>query len=146
MMPIPSFYDPSKVRDVYVERVALVAEAAEAFKKKNKLAPASQDKLRVAAFGIDCQVGFCAPGASLFVPGAVEDTERTIGWLYANLDKITGLHFSMDTHRVFQIFHPAWWMDADGKRPAPFTSISYDDVRSGNMAVIRSSLRLGGYG
>jgi len=33
---------------------------------------------RIAAFGIDAQIGFCIPGASLFVPGAVEDTQRTV--------------------------------------------------------------------
>ena len=131
MMPLPSFYDSSKVRDIYVERVSLVADAADQYKKKTKIAPSAQDKLRIAAFGIDCQVGFCAPGASLFVPGAVEDTSRTIEWLYKNLDRITQVAFSLDTHRVFQIFHPAWWIDDEGKHPAPFTSISLADVREG---------------
>ncbi|MDB4936497.1 MAG: hypothetical protein JWP87_3469 [Labilithrix sp.] len=136
MMPLPRFYDPAMVRNVYVERVGLVAEAADAFKKKNKIAPASQDRLRIAAFGIDCQVGFSTPGASLFVPGAVEDTSRTIEWLYRNLDRITQVAFSLDTHRVFQIFHPAWWIDDDGKHPAPFTNISLADVRDGKWRPI----------
>jgi len=131
MMSLPSFYEPSKVHEVYIERVGLVAEAAGAYRKKHKVAPASQDKLRIAAFGIDCQVGFSTPGASLFVPGAVEDTSRTVEWLYRNLEKITQVAFSLDTHRVFQIFHPAWWIDEDGKHPAPFTNISLADVREG---------------
>jgi len=131
MMPLPSFYDSAKVRDIYVERALLVAEAADDYKRKTKIAPSAQDKLRIAAFGIDCQVGFCTPGASLFVPGAVEDTSRTIEWLYRNLDRITQVAFSLDTHRVFQIFHPAWWVDDAGKHPAPFTSISLADVREG---------------
>ncbi len=136
MMPLPTFYDSAKVRDIYVERVGLVADAADAYKKKTKIAPSAQDKLRIAAFGIDCQVGFCAPGASLFVPGAVEDTSRTIEWLYQNLDRITQVAFSLDTHRVFQIFHPAWWIDDQGKHPAPFTSISLADVREGKWKPI----------
>jgi nicotinamidase-related amidase len=130
-MQLPSFYDAKQVRDVYVERVGVVAEAADAYQKKNKVAPASQDKMRIAAFGIDCQIGFSTPGASLFVPGAVEDTTRTIEWLYRNLDKITQVAFSLDTHRVFQIFHPAWWIDEDGKHPPPFTNISLGDLREG---------------
>jgi nicotinamidase-related amidase len=136
MMQLPSFYDPANVRDVYVERVGLVAEAAADYRKKNKVAPASQDRMRIAAFGIDCQVGFSTPGASLFVPGAVEDTSRTIEWLYRNLDRITQVAFSLDTHRVFQIFHPAWWIDDDGKHPAPFTNISLADVREGKWKPI----------
>jgi nicotinamidase-related amidase len=136
MMPMPTFYDPRSVDQVYVERVGLVAEAAAAFKKQHEVAPAAQDKVRVAAFGIDCQIGFCTPGASLFVPGAVEDTRRTVEWLYRNLDKITQIAFSMDTHRVFQIFHPAWWIDDRGKNPAPFTTITHDDVRAGKWKPI----------
>ena len=137
MMPLPSFYDAKKVREIYVERVGLVAEAAAEYKRKTTIAPAAQDKLRIAAFGIDCQVGFCTPGASLFVPGAVEDTSRTIEWLYRNLDRITQVAFSLDTHRVFQIFHPAWWIDDQGNHPAPFTNISLADVREGKWKAVK---------
>ena len=38
MMPLPSFYEASKVRDIYVERVGLVANAADDYVKKNKIA------------------------------------------------------------------------------------------------------------
>ena len=131
MLPAPMFYDASKVPTVHVERVSLVAEIADEYRKKHKIASAAQDKVRIAAFGIDAQIGFCTPGASLFVPGAVEDTQRTLGWIYGNLDKITQLAFSLDTHRVFQIFHPAWWIDEDGKHPGPFTPISTKDVKDG---------------
>ena len=100
------------------------------------MAPAAKDKFRIAAFGIDAQIGFCTPGASLFVPGAVEDTQRTLAWIYANLDRITQLHFSLDTHRMFQIFHPAWWVDDDGRHPPPFTPVTLKDVRDGRYKPI----------
>lgn len=131
MLPRPKLYDESKLGTVFVERAALVAEEARAYADKHGITPAARDKQRIAAFGIDCQIGFCTPGASLFVPGAVEDTRRTLAWLYGNLDKLTGLHFSMDTHRVFQIFHPAFWVDAKGNHPAPFTPIFHEEVRAG---------------
>jgi nicotinamidase-related amidase len=135
-LPIPSFYDPHSVDKLYLERAGLVADVAEQYRRDHAIKPSSQDRQRFAAFGIDCQVGFCTPGASLFVPGAVEDTRRTVEWIYRNLDRITGLHFSLDTHRVFQIFHPAWWVDKDGKHPSPLTSITHDDVRSGRWMPI----------
>ena len=131
MLPAPTFYDAQKVSSVYVERASLVAEVADEYRRKHRVPPSAKDKIRIAAFGIDAQIGFSCPGASLFVPGAVEDTQRTIEWLYRNLDRITQLHFSLDTHRVFQIFHPAWWIDDDGKHPAPFTPITTKDVRDG---------------
>jgi nicotinamidase-related amidase len=133
---MPKFYDPSRIPEIYLERAALVAEEAESFRKAHGVLPAAKDKFKIAAFGIDCQIGFCTPGASLFVPGAVEDTRRTVEWLYRNLATITGLHFSMDTHRVFHIFHPSYWFDERGAHPAPFTAITHDDVRSGRWTPI----------
>ena len=130
-LPIPEFYDPAQVAGVYLERAALVADAAAVYQQQHRIPPATHDTYKIAAFGIDCQVGFCTPGASLFVPGAVEDMQRTLVWLYRNLDKLTGLLFSLDTHRVFQIFHPAWWRDRHGQPPAPFTPITYAEVRNG---------------
>jgi len=130
-LPIPEFFRPEQVAEVYVERAALVAEAAAVYQRRHNITPAAQDRYKIAAFGVDCQVGFCTPGASLFVPGAVEDMQRTLGWLYGNIDKITGLIFSLDTHRVFQIFHPAWWRDRQGRPPEPFTPITADDIRQG---------------
>jgi nicotinamidase-related amidase len=135
-LPAPDFYDPRRVPELYLERAGLVTEAGESYAKKYGIRPAKDDAIRIAAFGIDAQVGFCTPGASLFVPGAVEDTQRALTWLYTNLDRITGLHFSMDTHRVFQIFHPAWWIDAAGKHPAPFTAIFHEEIRSGKWTAI----------
>ncbi len=130
-LPLPEHYDPKQVPSLYIERAGLVADAAEAYATKHSVKPAAADRFRVAAFGIDVQVGFCTPGASLFVPGAVEDTTRTVEWLYRNLNVVSGLFFSLDTHRMFQIFHPAWWVDAKGQHPAPLTPIFHEEVRSG---------------
>jgi nicotinamidase-related amidase len=135
-LPLPDFYERDRVKDVFIERAQLVADAAAQYSKRHKITPSSADKTRIAVFGIDCQVGFCAPGASLFVPGAVEDMQRGTEFIYRNLDRITGLHFSLDTHRVFQIFHPAWWTDGQGNHPAPFSSIKYEDVRAGKWQPI----------
>jgi len=131
MLPLPAFYEPDKVDRVWIERAGLVAESASAHRKAHGVRPSESDRVRIAAFGIDCQIGFATPGASLFVPGAVEDTRRTIEWLYRNLDRITDLTFSLDTHCAFQIFHPAFWVDGEGKNPPPFTTITARDVNEG---------------
>jgi nicotinamidase-related amidase len=136
MLPLPQFYESKQVPQLFMERAGLVDDAGEAFAEKHGIKPSGADKFRVAAFGIDVQVGFCTPGASLFVPGAVEDTQRTVEWLYRNLDKVTGLFFSLDTHRMFQIFHPAWWVDAKGKHPAPLTPIFHEEVRAGKWTAV----------
>jgi nicotinamidase-related amidase len=133
-MQTPDFYHPAQLTQLYLERAALVADAADA--ARAHLASASQDHLRIAAFGIDCQVGFCLPGASLFVPGAVEDMERTISWFYNNIERITSLYLSLDTHAAFQIFHPAWWRDPHGRSPSPLTVITAQDQREGRWTPI----------
>jgi nicotinamidase-related amidase len=137
LLPPPGYYDPSSVSRLHLERAGLVAEAAQAYRVHHGVCPAHEDRERILAFGVDVQVGFCMPGASLFVPGAVEDTQRALGWLYRNLGRITGLAFSLDTHRVYQIFHPAWWQDEEGRRPAPMTPILADEVRRGRWRATR---------
>jgi nicotinamidase-related amidase len=129
----PSFWDPSKVGEVWVERAGAVAEEA----RRHRTRPTSEDRVRVAAFGIDVQIGFCTPGASLFVPGAVEDTRRAVEWLYDNVPRLTTLALSLDTHEAFQIFHPAWWEDERGEPPAPLTPIRAADVRAGRWRARR---------
>lgn len=123
----PSFYRPDDVQTLYIERTALVAEEAE----KQRLTDAATDKFRVLVLGIDPQVGFCHPDASLFVPGAVDDLRRIIDWIYNNVGRITKFIVSLDTHTLHQVFHPAFWSDKDGKHPAPFTVISSKDIEDG---------------
>ncbi|MCU0496719.1 MAG: hypothetical protein MUF87_05125 [Anaerolineae bacterium] len=95
--------------------------------------PASKDSPRVLAWLIDVQVDFVfpAPIGRLTVPNALEDTRRTLQWIYQNVHQITQIAASLDTHTPFQIFYPSWWRDSNGKHPAPFTVISAEDVRKG---------------
>lgn len=133
MVPLPSFYDPEHVSSLFIERAGIIADEATSFRRAHGVRPSTEDKLKVAAFGIDVQVGFCVPGASLYVPNAVDDTRRTVEWLYRNLSKVTSLYFSLDTHHLFQVFHPAYWVDRNGEPPPPFTTIRVSDVRDGRF-------------
>lgn len=95
--------------------------------------PASKDDPHVLAWLIDVQVDFVfpAPVGRLTVPGAVEDTQRTVDWIYRNVQSITQIAASLDTHTPFQIFYPSWWKNSRGEHPKPFTVITADDVRNG---------------
>ncbi|MCY1020942.1 nicotinamidase [Pyxidicoccus sp. MSG2] len=136
-LPMPRFHEDARAGQLHLERGAEVAEEARRYAAEHRIRPAREDGLRIAAFGIDVQVAFCTPGASLFVPGAVEDTQRALRFLYSHLDRITELVFSLDTHRAFQIFHPAWWRDAQGRPPAPLSVITAADVRAGRWQATR---------
>src|SRR5712691_8783781 len=130
-MELPRFYDRVAVGTLYLERASLVTDAANEARARQRIPEARDDHERIGAFGIDCQLAFCLPGASLFVPGAVEDTVRAIEWLYSHLARIPTLVLSLDPHSVHQSVHPAAWVDDRGAHPAPFTLITTDDVRHG---------------
>ena len=119
------------------ERAALVAQEARAYVRRHRLRRGDEDAERVVLFGVDVQVAFCLPGASLFVPGAVEDNQRALAWLYRHLDRVTELVFTLDTHHAHQLFHPSWWTDAEGLPPPPLTSITAAEVRAGRWRAVR---------
>ncbi len=77
------------------------------------------------------QIDFCHPNGTLFVPGAVGDIQRTIEFIYNHAERITNITCSLDSHLPHQIFSPGWWVDEQGQPPAPFTLISYEDIKQG---------------
>ena len=127
MSNFPNFYDPNRIGSLFYPDVATIAaEAGSA-----NLSPATQDKQNIHLVIIDMQIDFCHEDGSLYVPGAIGDIQRTIEFIYNNAERITNITCSLDSHLPHQIFHPAWWADADGNHPAPFTLISYDDIKNG---------------
>jgi nicotinamidase-related amidase len=79
---------------------------------------------------IDIQKDFMDNGA-LGVPGANEDVIRLTQFIYRNMDNITSIAASIDTHIPHQIFHPCWWIDDQGQHPKPYTLITFQDVKDG---------------
>ena len=104
-----------------------------------KLTPAHQNNEKVLFLAIDVQQDFMDNGA-LGVPGAHGDVERMTHFIYDNMDKITNIAVSIDTHTPHQIFHPCWWIDEDGNNPGPATPITLADLDAGKWrAVINPS-------
>jgi len=135
-LPVPPHFDPVKVGEVwrvpYLER----ADQAKEWAQTHNVNPAVEDKARVCLVAVDCQNSFCIPGFELFVggrsgTGAVDDNVRLCEFIYRNLHVITEIHLTMDTHRTMQIFHPLFWVDAQGRNPQPMTIISAVDVQEG---------------
>ncbi len=71
------------------------------------------------------------PESALPVAGAVADMQRTAVLIDRVGKKLTDIHVTLDSHRLLDIAHPAWWINARGDNPAPFTIISEDDVANG---------------
>jgi nicotinamidase-related amidase len=100
-----------------------------------KLTPAHQNNEKVLFLAIDVQQDFMDNGA-LGVPGAHGDVERMTHFIYDNMDKITNIAVSIDTHTPHQIFHPCWWIDEDGNNPGPATPITLADLDSGKWRAV----------
>lgn len=101
------------------------------------LTPSKQNKERVLLLCIDMQQDFMDNGA-LGVPGAHKDVERLTQFIYNNMDKISNIAASIDTHVPHQIFHPCWWIDENGNNPAPYTMITLADLDAGKWKPIIS--------
>ena len=128
-MPSPSFYNPANVAKIYDVDFQRAYEAGLA----DFRSPAAQDDPRVLLWLIDVQVDFVfpAPTGRLTVPNALEDTRRTVEFVYNNVHNITQIAASLDTHTPFQIFYPTWWVNDAGEHPQPFTVITSDDLAKG---------------
>jgi nicotinamidase-related amidase len=139
-LALPSFFDAQRSASVYRVPYQQRADEARAWAETHRLRPAAQDGKRVALLLIDVQNTFCLPEFELFVAGrsgrgAVEDTTRIAELLYRHLDRVTQVIATLDTHSAAQIFHPVFWLDADGRHPAPHTVIRVEDVERGRYRV-----------
>jgi nicotinamidase-related amidase len=135
-LPIPSFFNPQKVGEVWRVPYQERAAEAKAWAKQYNIEPAAKDRTRICLLAIDIQNTFCIPEFELFVggrsgTGAVDDNVRLCEFIYRNLGVITQIAATMDTHTAMQIFHPVFWINDAGEHPSPNTTISIDDVERG---------------
>lgn len=140
-LPLPAFFDPSRVGGVWRVDYARRAEEARAWAAGHDIAPASQDERRVCLLLVDVQNTFCLPDFELFVggrsgKGAVDDNVRLARFIYRNLHRITEIVATLDTHVAYQIFHPAFWVNEAGEHPlGAQTIIEPADVERGRWRV-----------
>jgi len=80
---------------------------------------------------IDPQNDFCDKDGALSVPGAAEDCLRLTKMISRLGSQFGSIHVTMDTHHLFHIAHPLFWLDRNGKPPAPFTIITSEMIASG---------------
>ncbi|MEA3346069.1 MAG: isochorismatase [Chloroflexota bacterium] len=133
-LPIPPHFDPDKVGEIWRVPYQERAEEAERWAEQHDIHPAAEDSFRICLVTVDVQNTFCIPGFELFVggrsgTGAIDDNRRLCEFLYRNLDVITQIFPTMDTHQAMQIFHSAFWVNDEGEHPAPYTLISEEDVK-----------------
>jgi len=135
-LPIPPFFDFRTVDAIW--RVPYQQRAAEAQEwiHQHRILPAAEDTFRTALLLVDLQNTFCIPDFELYVggrsgTGAVDDNRRLCSFIYRNLNALTEICPTMDTHQACQVFHSLFLLDSAGRHPAPFTTISVGDIEQG---------------
>ncbi|MEG4840652.1 isochorismatase [Microcoleus sp. B9-D4] len=136
-LPIPEHFDPKKLGEVWRVPYQERATQAKDWAKQHSIQPAASDKNQICLLIIDAQNTFCLPEFELFVggrsgSGAVDDNRRLCEFIYRNLNAITTIAPTMDTHTAMQIFHPIFWINEAGEHPLPAaTSLTLEDVQKG---------------
>ncbi len=146
-LPLPPHFDPERVSEVWPVPYEERAADAERWGAEHDLRPAREDAFSVCLVCVDVQNTFCLPNFELYVrgrsgTGAVDDNRRLSEFIYRNLDVITQILPTLDTHMAMQIFHSIWLVDEDGNHPAPYTIVTVQDVFDGrwrpNPEVVRT--------
>jgi nicotinamidase-related amidase len=135
-LPVPPHFNPDKVGEIWKVSYQERAEEARKWIKQHNVKPAADDLFKICLVAVDIQNTFCIPKFELYVggrsgTGAIDDNRRLCEFIYRNLDVITQICPTMDTHRTMQVFHSIYLVNDEGEHPAPFTLISEEDVRKG---------------
>jgi nicotinamidase-related amidase len=140
VLPLPPHWEPERVGEVWrVDYAARFADA-ERWREQHGVAPAAEDRFRIALVAVDVQNTFCTPGFELFVAGrsgtgALDDSRRLCEFVYRNLGSLTQIVPTLDTHQALQIFHAIMLVDADGRHPEALTLVSAADVQAGRWRI-----------
>ncbi|MCG6206063.1 hypothetical protein LPW26_15540 [Rhodopseudomonas sp. HC1] len=91
------------------------------------------DFMDIPEAAVDSQVQGEGPRfrSALPVPGALADMERLATMIGRIGPRLCRVHVTLDSHRVIDVAHPAFWRDGDGLQAPPFTMITHADVSSG---------------
>jgi nicotinamidase-related amidase len=125
-MPMPLF--ATKRTPESLETISYQAILQEAHEHYDTVAPSSDDDYKIALLLVDCCVDFCHPTGSLYIPGALENTQKTTSFIYKNLEHITTIITVVDSHMPYHIFFAPWWINEFGDHPQDYTIISYKDI------------------
>jgi len=77
---------------------------------------------------------------SLPVAGAHANMQRTAAFVRAHGALLDGITITLDSHQQFDIAHPGYWQQADGRAVAAFTPITAAQVRAGAFSPRNAAL------
>lgn len=136
-LPLPEHYHADRAASwSHQPAPATLAAAATAWAARHRIRPAARDRRRIELLLVDLQRDFCFPEGALFVGGrggrgAVDDNDRIARFIYRNLERISGITLTLDTHHPRQIFFPDFWVDGEGRPLLPHREVTAAEIRAG---------------
>ena len=67
----------------------------------------------------------------LAVEGGWENAVNTASFINKNIESISKVILTFDTHEKYDVAHSLFWENEKGEQPEPFTIISHNDVKEG---------------
>lgn len=152
----PKFFNPSLCGTMFKPECAAAFLEGKQHAEANRIPASAVDtQQRIILCLIDMQVDFINPNSSnypgnLAVPGAAGDVERVCRFIFDNAAKISHIVASLDTHYLYQPFHPFNWVSGPapaegydtGDHPNSFTVITLDDIKKGVWQPARMPVRM----
>lgn len=135
VLPLPFDMSTARCGQLYAPNLQQLAADARKYAQQHNIQKAAKDKFKICAVTIDGQIDFCQANGALYVAGAEIDMSRTCQFKARNLDVITKIINTMDTHTAYQIFNESFFVDDQGNHPAAWTMISVADIKAGKYRV-----------
>ncbi len=138
-LPIPDFFRPQHADDWGFEpNAAQLSNEGLWWAQRHGIRAAVEDEVDTVLLLVDFQRDFCHPNGSLWVAGrsgtgAIEDSVRAAEFIYRNLDSISQVACSLDSHHPHQIFFPAFWRTSEDQIPESSQEVVAEDIRSGRL-------------
>ncbi len=137
-----SGYNPDNAKNfLYTPNSADIQKEAIMLRHTQSIRPSVGDKHKIGLLLIDAQRDFCHPEGSLYVAGrsgvgAIEDSKRISEFIYNNLEQITNIIATLDTHYPWQIFFSNFWVKKNtGEAINPHTLIDVEEKSGRNYLV-----------
>jgi len=92
------------------------------------------NKPKVIGLFIDPQKDFTLPSGNLSVAGGMEDMQNIADFINKHGNILDDIIVSLDSHQRVHIAHPIFWRTKQGNHPDPFTPISHEMVKKGEVA------------
>ena len=91
---------------------------------------------------IDAQRDFIdTEKGALAVKGAYYDIKRIIKFIYDNIESLSSIYATMDTHRYDSIFHPFLWKKPNGEYAEPFTEITLEKIENSEIIPVYKDIQ-----